>query len=143
MKPRVATNALGNIQAFQEIEREMRVAALANAEQRDPQTYHLAAWPARLVGAARQAGVEHISFVKLPATTAFERAFFPDSAHRQGFEDFMGRLARHHGGQFIDLSQQPWVQDSLVVDGLHYSPQGATLISQALGRSLGGHSSQP
>lgn len=136
LKPKLVTNELGNVQAFLEIEAEMRAAALANHEQRDPATYHLAVWHARLVEAARSAGVTRISFVQLPSSSAFERALFPDASRRRAFDDFMTRTADKYGGKFVDLTHEPWVEDSLLVDGLHYSPRGAALISEAIGRAL-------
>jgi hypothetical protein len=137
LKPKVATNALGNVEAFKEIEAQLRTSALANQMMKNPAAYRLAVWPTRLVEAARRAG-SLVSFVRLPATKASDRASFPDTAIERAFAAYMTRLAREHGGEFIDLSHEPWVDDSLVVDGLHYSPRGAALISQALGRALGG-----
>jgi hypothetical protein len=137
LKPKLETNALGNVEAFKEIEAQLRTAALANqTTMKNPAAYRLAAWPTRLVDTARRAG-SRIWFVRLPATKASDRASFPDPATERAFTDYMTRLGREHGGGFIDLSRHPWVDDSLVVDGLHYSSRGAELISQALGRALG------
>jgi hypothetical protein len=137
LKPKVETNALGNVEAFKEIEAQLRTAALANqTTMKNPAAYRLAAWPTRMVEAARRAGAR-VSFVRLPATKASELASFPDAGIERAFTAYMTRLAREHGGRYVDLSHEPWVEDSLLVDGLHYSPRGANLVSQALGRALG------
>jgi hypothetical protein len=136
LKPKLETNALGNVEAFKEIEAQLRTAALANqTTMRNPAAYRLAVWPTRLVEVARQAG-SRVWFVRLPATKASERASFPDATIEKAFTAFMTRLAQENGGDFIDLSRDPWVDDALLVDALHYSPHGAELISQSLGRAL-------
>jgi hypothetical protein len=133
MRPKLVKNALGDVQAFLELEANARAAALATRMTWQQADQRLAAWPAELV---RAAGDAHVSFVKLPARAVAERAYFADHAAEERFDAFVRRTAAEHGGTFVDLSHEPWVEDSLLVDGLHYAAKGTALISEALGRKL-------
>jgi hypothetical protein len=133
--PKTATNAFGNVEAFLELEAENRTAALAAREQQASASWHLTPWTAELVARAERAGVS-VSFIRLPALSATERIYFHDAATERRFTSFVEDLARAHGGSYIDLAHAPWMRDSLLMDGLHYTPEGAALISHAVGAEL-------
>jgi hypothetical protein len=139
--PPLDENAFGNAQAFAELAAEQRAQALA-ARRHDAAPYELELWPALLVDLAKRAGVNAISFVRLPTVAASERAYFPDPAVEDRFDRFVEELARAHGGQFINLSHEPWVNDSLLIDGLHYTEHGQALISRAVAERLSGSGSR-
>lgn len=132
--PKKVTNALGNVDAFLELEADARDRALATQHTWERDSRGLATWHGDLV---RAAGSARVSFVKLPARASVEQAYFADPASEARFDEFMRRLAAEHGGKFIDLSHAPWVEDSLLIDGLHYNARGRELISKELGRALG------
>jgi len=134
--PKKEMNALGNVEAFRELEQEARSAALARRDQASGAGFRLAVWSSRLIDAAQAAGAR-VSFVRLPGTAASERAYFADAAHERRFDDFMAALAREHGGVYLELAHAPWMNDALLVDGLHYAPRAAELISEALANDLG------
>lgn len=134
--PRKTLNALGNVEAFRELEMESRSAALARRGQSRGAEFRLGTWSRRLVELAAAAGAQ-VSFVRLPGTSAAERAYFVDAAHERSFDDMMGRLARVHGGDYVNLAHAAWMNDALLVDGLHYAPSAARHISEALAQTLG------
>ena len=141
--PKSSTNAFGNVEAFLELEAENRQAALATQDSQASLHWQLMPWTAALVAEAERAGVQHVSFVRLPALSATERVYFRDPAAENRFTAFVSELARAHGGTYVDLAHAPWMQDSLLMDGLHYKPAGATLISRAVGEALRAHEQNP
>lgn len=134
--PKKQTNSFGNVEAFRELEAEARAAALARHAQRGGAGFHLAVWAERLVDTAHAAGAR-VSFVRLPGTSASERAYFADAAHEHAFDELMSGLARDHGGKYVNLSHVPWMDDSLLVDGLHYGPSASRRLSEELAQELG------
>jgi len=134
--PSSAKNRFGNVEAFRELEAETRQAMLAAREQQPTTNWQLMRWTAQFVAAAERAGVARVSFVRLPALAATERVYFRDADAEGRFTSFVSELARTHGGSYVDLARAPWVEDSLLTDGLHYTPRGAALISEALARAL-------
>jgi hypothetical protein len=134
--PKSATNSFGNVEAFRELEAENRQAALASRDSQTSLHWQLMPWTAAFVAEAERAGVEHVSFVRLPALSATEGVYFHAAAAEGRFSSFVSDLARAHGGTYIDLAHAPWMHDSLLMDGLHYRPEGAALISRAVGEAL-------
>jgi hypothetical protein len=134
--PKKATNALGNVEAFKELEADLRAQALTQHDAEHRAGFRLGVWPARLVATARAAGVRQVAFVRLPGSVASERADFPDAAREREFDAFMSALAREQGGTYVNLAHEAWMNDGLLIDALHYSPDGARLVSTAIGRAL-------
>jgi hypothetical protein len=97
----------------------------------------LARFNARLVEAVVRAGARSVYFVRLPALAATERAYFADERSEDIFNHFMQENAQRHHGKYVDLSQAAWMQDTLLLDGLHYSPVAAAHITAAVGDALG------
>jgi hypothetical protein len=134
-----ATNAFGNIDAFLELEAENRAAAAAASQSQRFVEWRVMRWTAALIALAARSGVSQVSFVRLPALQATERAYFYDASSERRFGDFVTELAQKYDGTYIDLSHAPWMQDSLLTDGLHYSASGAAEVSHAVGRALYEH----
>ena len=134
--PKSATNAFGNVQAFLELEAENRQAAESARNDQASENWALMPWTAALVAEVEREGAGQVSFVRLPALAATERVYFHDTGSEARFTSFVTAIARAHGGKYVDLAHSPWMHDSLLMDGLHYTPEGAALISQAVGAAL-------
>lgn len=127
MRPRVATNRFGVVDEFLKIADEQPHARMT--------TWWLGRWYAEILRLADSCHAR-VFFVRLPGLARAEQAYFADAESRASFDHFVDGIAREHGGRLVDLSAEPWVDDSLLIDGLHFDARGATLISRALGAAL-------
>jgi hypothetical protein len=128
-------NSFGYVKEFVALDETKRRVALTR-QRHGAQQWALARFNAELIHAAERAGVAAVHFVRLPALSATERAYFADAESKRSFDEFMQRTAASHHGRYIDLSHASWFEDSLLLDGLHYAPRGGALITEAVIEAL-------
>lgn len=127
LRPKVATNRFGVVDEFM----KMAVAAPPAATT----DWHLGRWYVQILdlAASRRA---RVVFLRLPALARAEQSSFGSPGSRRSFDAFVERIARGGDGRYVDLSTRPWVEDSLIIDGLHFNARGAQLVSRSLGDAL-------
>ncbi len=126
--------------AFLEVAKDM-----AGPEENTPgasRGWKLDRWTERIVSEAKLRKTP-IFFLRLPAAQKEDLALRVDEPVRRSHLRFLTKTARSLDGDLINLMTEPWVQDSLFVDGIHFSPQGAKLISATTGRYLRDFQSRP
>jgi hypothetical protein len=127
MRPSVLTNRFGVVDEFMKIADEQPHVHAS--------TWQIGRWYAEILRVAKDHHAR-VFFAKLPALKRAEEAYFTSAESRASFDTFVDTVARENGGRLIDLSAEPWMEDSLLIDGLHFDARGATLVSRALASAL-------